>query len=332
MLIYFRPVFIIGSAVIVSTFLTGCYDFGAGFSPPENTSEDSSSFAEKSRSRFMRSTPTPTPTPKPVATATPTVSPLPSASPVASPTVASQSVIDIVNAQTAASHEAKIPDVRYEWQKKPGIIMQSPAKADIPSWFEYTKPEWCNVLNSWLQVFEAEGNTATNTRVQYRNLKLYVLSESTRTWKLVVTDGSPYTDTWKYPFDFAGDNGARAEASGGLSFKAKYPQFAHGYGTQYNLVPQDVRAVFVSMETRLVLDKAGGPDDRASARYLVNVGADYWPNASAVNNAWPYAPGVGQGRFILATSDWRKATMIVPNGRYGSTLQEMISKYPPPLD
>jgi hypothetical protein len=210
--------------------------------------------------------------------------------------------------------------------------MQSPSGLDIPSWFEYSKPTWCYMLNSWLQVFEAEGNKATNTRVQFRNLKLYILSESTRTWKLLVNDSAPYTDTWRYPFTFAADKGTRVEASGGLSFLAKYPQFAHGYGSQNTIVPEDVRAVFVSMETTLVLDKATGPDDRSSARYLVNVGADYWPNAAAVNKTWGYAPGVGQGRFILATTSWRKATMIVPNGRYGSTMNEMIEKYPPPLE
>lgn len=210
--------------------------------------------------------------------------------------------------------------------------MQSPAGADIPSWFPYSKPEWCYLLNSWLQVYEAEGNTATNTRVQFRNLKIYMLSESTRKWTLLKSDAAPYTDTWKYPFDFAADKGTRVESSGGLSFKAKYPQFAHGYGSQNTIVPQDVRAVFVSMETRLILENASGTDDRGSARYLVNVGADYWPNAQAVNTTWSYAPGVGQGRFILATPDWRKATMIVPNGRFGSNMQEMIKTYPPPMD
>jgi hypothetical protein len=147
----------------------------------------------------------------------------------------------------------------------------------------------------------------------------------------LVTDAAPDTDTWKYPFDFASTGGTRAETTGGVSFKPKYPQFAHGYGSQNTIQPQDVRAVFVTMDTRLVLDKATGTDDRASARYLVNVGADYWPNAQAVNTSWSYAPGVGQGRFILATPEWRKATMIVPNGRYGSSMQEMISN-PPPLD
>ncbi|WP_413584399.1 beta strand repeat-containing protein [Bdellovibrio sp. HCB274] len=242
-------------------------------------------------------------------------------------------IADVVAAQTATSHEGVIPDIRYEWQRYPMIIMQSPAKADIPSWFPYTKPNWCTLLNAWMQVFEAEGNTATNTRVEYRSLKIYVLSQSTRTWSLLKNDLKPvYTDTWKYPFDFDSDGGDRAEPSGGVSFKAKYPLFAHGYGGQLIIVPSDVRAVFVTMDTRLILDNASGTDDRASARYLVNVGADYWPDADAINNTWPYAPGAGQGRFILATPEWRKATMIIPNGRYGSSMQEMLNTYPPPMD
>ncbi|WP_413578143.1 hypothetical protein ACLVWU_06330 [Bdellovibrio sp. HCB290] len=279
-------------------------------------------------------TPTVSPTVTPTATPTVTPTPTPTVSPTVSPTVTpspNPTMAAIVAGQTATSHEAVIPDIQYEWQRKPGIIMQSPSGADIPSWFEHSKPEWCYILNSWLQVFEAEGNTAKNTRVQYRNMKIYVLSQATRKWSLLKNDVSPYTDTWKYPFTFASSNGTRVESSGGLSFKPKYPLFAHGYGTHSTIVPQDIRAVFVSMDTRLVLENASGADDRNVAKYLVNVGADYWPNAQAVNTSWSYAPGVGQGRFILATPDWRKAVMVVPNGRYGSNMQEMIDN-PPPLD
>ncbi len=326
----------LGSWALAVILVSGCGQSHEVASSPEDTLS-----VEANRLRYR-----PSRSPKPVTSATPVISPSPVASaspaPTASPAPSaspspvasaspSQALIDMVNSQTAATHEAAIIDVRYEWQKKPMIIMQSPSGADIPSWFEYSKPAWCYMLNSWHQIFEAEGNKASNTRVQFRNLKTYVLSESTRTWKLLVTDLAPYTDTWKYPFVFAADKGTRVESSGGLSFLAKYPQFAHGYGTQNTIVPQDIRAVFVSMETRLVLNNATGTDDRASARYLVNVGADYWPNAAAVNNTWGYAPGVGQGRFILATPEWRTATMIVPNGRYGSSMKEMIEKYPPPF-
>ncbi|WP_413290661.1 hypothetical protein [Bdellovibrio sp. HCB337] len=319
-------------------FTAGCKEFELQ-DPSQRPSEDLTS--EKLRSSRTRTsirrptvtptaTPIPTPTPKVVPTATPAVTATPASSPTV--TIANPAIATIVASQTATSHEAKIPSIRYDWQKYPVIIMQSPSGADIPSWFEFSKPEWCYTLNSWLQVFEAEGNTAKNTRVQFRNLKIFVLSESTRKWSLVKSDVSPYTDSWQYPFAFSADGGTRVESSGGLSFKPKYPVFAHGYGTQTTIVPQDVRAVFVSMETKLVLENASGTDDRSSAKYLVNVGADYWPNAQAVNKTWSYAPGIGQGRFILATQDWRKATMIVPNGRYGSTMQEMIEKYPLPLD
>lgn len=184
-----------------------------------------------------------------------------------------------------------------------------------------------------MQVFEADGNKATNSRVQYRNLKVYTLSQSTRKWTLLKNDAAPpYTDTWKYPFDFAADGGDRKESTGGVSFKPDYPKFGHGYGSQTILSnPADIRAVFVSMDTRLILDNPNGVDDRASAKLLTNVGADYWPDKASINNSWSYAPGIGQGRFILATKDWRKATMIVPNGRFGATMQEMITN-PPPLD
>jgi hypothetical protein len=315
-------------------FTVGCKEFEFQ-DPSQNPSEDlASEKLRSSRTRTPNIRPTPTPFTTPTPKAVPTATPAATATPIPSPTVSASNpaIAAVVASQTAMSHEAKIPSIKYEWQKYTMIIMQSPAGADIPSWFEFSKPQRCYTLKSWLQVFEAEGNAAKNTRVQFRNLKIFVLSESTRKWSLVKSDASPYTDSWAYPFTFNADGGTRVEASGGLSFKPKYPVFAHGYGTQMTIVPQDIRAVFVSMETKLVLENASSADDRSSAKYLVNVGADYWPNAQAVNTTWGYAPGIGQGRFILATQDWRKATMIVPNGRYGSNMQEMIDKYPLPLD
>ncbi|MEK2690825.1 hypothetical protein [Bdellovibrio sp. GT3] len=321
--------FRIGVLSFFLVLITACSKFESQTPIDGTTGQGSESVPQPSPSVTPK--PTVTPSPTPTVTPTPTPTPTSSPSPTATPG-ASQAIIDMVASQSASSHEAVIPDIRYEWQTKPMIIMQSPSGADIPSWFEYSKPEWCYTLNSWLQVFEATGNSATNTRVQYRNMKIFVLSQSTRTWSLLKNDPSPYTDTWKYPFTYSASSGTKVESSGGLSFKPKYPLFAHGYGTHSTIVPQDIRAVFVSMETRLVLENAAGTDDRSSAKYLVNVGADYWPNAQAVNTTWGYAPGVGQGRFILATPEWRKATMIVPNGRYGSTMQEMVNTYPPPLD
>jgi len=43
-----------------------------------------------------------------------------------------------------------------------------------------------------------------------------------------------------------------------------------------------------------------------------------------------YAPGMGNGRYLQATNDWRTASMIVPNTRSGASMDELRNN-PPPL-
>lgn len=249
--------------------------------------------------------------------------------------------IDTVIADMTADNEAIPINPKYNWQYKPATVMHSPAGSSVPTWFNYAKPEWCKSLLSWYTAFEAggaggdeaTGNQATNSRIQVRNLRVYVLSNATRQWSLVNSVAAPYTDLWKYPFAWAASMNAadvRTAADGGYTIKPNYPNFHHGYGTTYSLPdPQDVRAVYAQIEFRLVTENPALPDDRASARYVVNVGADYWPGQQGYS--WPYAPGIASGRYLLAKDYWRTATMLVPNKDQGATFAEMRSNLPPPL-
>jgi hypothetical protein len=149
----------------------------------------------------------------------------------------------------------------------------------------------------------------------------------------VDTTIAPASELWKYPFVYAGDSkaaGTRQEATGGYSVKPAYPYFHHGYGTTYTIPnPADIRAVYVAMDFRLAVDNPQKPDDRTKAKYVVDVGADYYPG---LGKSWGvgYAPGVGNGRYLLATNGWRTGTMLVPNKILGATLDEM-RKNPPPM-
>ncbi len=237
-------------------------------------------------------------------------------------------VINNMSPQVAS--EAQVIDPRYEWQKHPMVIMTAPRGDAIPNWWTGNRPEWTNTVISWFQIFEAQGNGATNTRVQVKNIQVHTLSETTRTWSQVDAREAPNVDLWQYPFSLAGSNsGKRSEASGGISLKPVYPYFHHGYGNAQGIAAADVRAVYVTMDFRLAVDNPGQPDDRASARYVVNAGADYHPGKGQGNWSLGYAPGVGQGRMLLASSEWRTATMLVPTSRNGSTLEEMRGNPPP---
>jgi hypothetical protein len=251
--------------------------------------------------------------------------------------------IDTVIADMTADNEAIPIKPVYNWQYKPQTVMHSPAASSVPTWFTYAKPDWCKSILSWYTAFEAggaggdeaTGNQATNSRIQVRNLQVHVLSNATRQWTRVNHVAAPWTDLWKYPFAYAADMYSAAAdvktaSTGGYTIKPNYPTFHHGYGTGYALPdPQDVRAVYAQIEFRLVVENPALPDDRANARYVVNVGADYWPGQGGYS--WPYAPGIASGRYLLATNEWRTATMLVPNKDLGATYNEMRSNLPDPL-
>ena len=88
--------------------------------------------------------------------------------------------------------------------------------------------------------------------------------------------------------------------------------------------------MYVAMEFRLVVDDPSKPDDRASAKYVVDTGADYYPGNGQGGWGLDYAPAMGNSRMLLATPNWRTATMLVPNTRNGATFEEMKTN-PPPL-
>jgi len=231
----------------------------------------------------------------------------------------------------SSKSEAIAIDPRYDWQYQPAIVMAAPRGDAIPSWWTGNRPTWTYDMLTWFTTQEAQGNAASNTRVQVANLRVYVLSQATRTWKQFDSKAAPYSEMWSYPFSYAGAGSVRNESSGGVSVKPAYPEFYHGYGNPITIDPTDVRAVYVSMDFRLAVDNTSKPDDRASAKYVVNAGADYWPGNGQATWSLGYAPGIGIGRTLLATNNWRTATLLVPNPNYGSSMDE-IRKNPPPLN
>jgi hypothetical protein len=227
--------------------------------------------------------------------------------------------------------EALVISPRYDWQYNPKITMYAPRGDAIPSWWTGNRPTWTSGVLSWFTAFEAQGNKATNSRVEIKDLRFYVLSEATRTWSQVDISQAPDLNLWTYPFNYvapASGSGERKESDGGISIKPKYPNFMHGWGNTKTINPQDVRAVLATVDFRLTVDDASKADDRSVAKYVVDVGADYYPDAKT---GWSlgYAPGVGNGRMLLATPNWRTATLLVPNKNYGSTLDEMRTNPPP---
>lgn len=235
----------------------------------------------------------------------------------------------VANMTTSTAAEVVCIDPRYGWQRNSSVIQDAPRGDAIPSWWTGERPTWCYGFQSWYQVFEAQGNAATNTRVHVKNLRSYFLLNSTGQWVQVQSVTGPYTELYTYPFNYVGSQnstGYRLESDGGKSFKPVYPNFMHGYpSSKYSIPdPSDVKAVLTLLDVRLIVGDPSQPDDREKAVYTINCGADFYPDATRMWNLG-YAPGVGQGRFIKPGAGWRTMSMLVPNNSYYGLTYSAVS-------
>ncbi|MDO5101544.1 MAG: GDSL-type esterase/lipase family protein [Lautropia sp.] len=185
-----------------------------------------------------------------------------------------------------------------------------------------TAPANASALGGYGQVFTATDNTATNTRIHLRNFETYVRSAGK--WQRVQFSGKLKGKT--YATGYAGaaqdcnlTNGClRAEDDGGVSFKPVDGRFLRFWPeaafTQSLVTPAQVEAIFTTVQTRLVKD-GGGADDRANAKYLVNVGAAWTPATWAATDfprdaypAYTALTDAGHGRLTLVKNDFNSAS------------------------
>jgi hypothetical protein len=171
-----------------------------------------------------------------------------------------------------------------------------------------------NQIVHWGTVYEPDyGNTAANTRVHLRNNVLYVRWGST--WYLQQqfnrVDGGHYREdfgnnnqNWR-PGDRRdeGDGssvraGSRSDASKGGGLGRNY----HFYAFTRKSINTGHNGVCAWTDFRLVKHNATGVDDRGSARYLVNVGADFYNNNV-------YKGDVAIGRLKYGQTGWRRVYM-----------------------
>lgn len=234
----------------------------------------------------------------------------------------------------------------YGFSKGPGfnVMGNNPSGANLPSWYLSSYPEmaqtgyWKSII-PWFVLFEGEGNSATNTRIQLRNMKLYILSRSTNQWSEIVSEqdmgGEFCPHGSNYLHCTGGDNKRSESDGGGVSIKPMAGHDYHGwYGGRTAITGADIKAVFVTLQGRLLVDSPTNADDRDNARYLFDVGADYYPE---MGPSQIYLPGVGVSRAKLITNDWRSFNFMTlsdvgnqePGG--GISQAEMRSN-PPPLE
>jgi hypothetical protein len=204
----------------------------------------------------------------------------------------------------------------YNWSQAPRVGMGN-------------NPGGFRAFTAWGQVYEdAKGSSATNTRVQLKNIKTYVLSKKDGTWRLVQESADVQGAAYREDFidDINKPANVRAEDEG-ISVKLE-----PGYNFHYwpptgraDIDPEDIAGVFTTMQARLITDDETKPDDRAEARYLLSMGADYWLNATAQWDQWKTNGDVAIAKFKYVTAAWQAFNMI-------SVAEDVLRENPPPLE
>jgi Ca2+-binding RTX toxin-like protein len=227
---------------------------------------------------------------------------------------------DTLTGDMTLAGEAKphgVPD-SYGWNTEPRVYL-----GNNPGRFQ--------AITAWGQLYQAqEGNPATNTRVQLQNIRTYVLRKSTGQWQEVQAtldvQGAAYTE------DFVGDVHTNPDvirlSDGSISVTAGGGHNFHFWPStgRVSIDPNDIAGVVTSVQARLVVADLAKTDDRSSARYVMNVGGDYWSSTTAswngldVNNS-----EIGQGRFKYVTSEWQTFTM-------NTLTNDLLLNNPPPID
>jgi hypothetical protein len=233
------------------------------------------------------------------------------------------------------------------WAVGPGYVIMgnNPRGSGTPSWWQpadttYKSDAYWNVILPWIVLFDGVGNAATNTRVEMRDLQVYAKSRASGAWSRIQDPSNVVGEL--YPKHLQGDVTSTPDQQVNGNVTSVRPPggdlLFHGWGTMRDIDAPDVKAIFVTMQARLAVG-ANGSDDRAAAKYLIHVGADYYPTAGTRVSAFTpssYLPGVGVSRAKLVTNEWRAfnfSTLDVAKQDPGGSISEAeLRAAPPPLE
>jgi hypothetical protein len=226
--------------------------------------------------------------------------------------------VELIISDMQGPHEARprgVPD-NQEWAFNPRISMGN----DPGDW---------QAMITWGQFYEpVEGNPATNTRVQIRDIKAYYLSKTDNEWYLwqesEVVEGAAYVE------NFAGDENIPADIrveEEGVSVAPAGEGYNFHFWTPFRtpIDPDDIAGVFTTVQARLIVDDSSQPDDRDQARLILNVGGDYWATMTAEWDNWTTNADIGIGKFKFVTSQWQHFNMH-------TVTPELLRGNPPPLN
>jgi len=209
------------------------------------------------------------------------------------------------------------------WGVKPITVMGTePYASALPSnWPGVKFAEWKAML-AWFVIYEgASGNTAKNAAVEVGSIEMWYLSKTSRTWQLVQSGLLPKWDSTVAPdaVTLSKTSALRVASSSSITYVPTATNVVHGglpqTETPWNAATNksDIDAIYVSVRHRLTLRNPADVDDRASANYVLEAGADYYPymGARVSDLSASYVPGAGLGQFVKVTSQWKYSTLFL---------------------
>jgi hypothetical protein len=234
-----------------------------------------------------------------------------------------------VNNQTVNTVQKIIDDMDKCHEALPHGVSEKASWRKCPRLDMGNNPNGFTAMIPWGQVYETvEGNLASNTRVQLRNLETYYLSKKDNKWYL--WNGSYKVAGKAYVENFADDISKpadmREEPDGSISVRVGDGFNFHFWTTigRNTIDPDDIKGVFSTCQARLILHDENGPDDRKTSRYILSIGADYWKDLNVGWDQWKTNGDIGIGRFKYVTNDWDAFNMH-------SLTEEELRNNPPPL-
>jgi hypothetical protein len=273
------------------------------------------------------------------------------AAPTAPPTINTINTIDTIVDDMRLPNDRALAGIpsSYSWSRAAQVIMGAePRGTGTPSWWNpydqrFKSGAYWKAILPWFVIFDGTGNSARNTRVQVRDMKLWMKRKSDGQW--VMLDHAKSVSGELYPKSLQGANvtkpDSRDDADGTSILPPGGGMVYHGWSNGFSTMDgADLGALFITLQARLVQDDPARGDDRAQSEYLLHVGGDYYPDTSTrVTDLAPayYFPGIGVSRAKLVTNEWRAfsfATLDVAAGNPGggAMSEDAFRRAPPPLD
>lgn len=199
----------------------------------------------------------------------------------------------------------------YGWSQTSAVVFgANPVDANTPTWWTGNRyPVWPN-LTAWFTIYRVAGTRPIwNSRVEIKNLQVWIKSKSTGNWTLFDEVMKPLGA--EYPESFVGASKARNvrdELSGGISVRPSVDFNSHGWGNTKEINVSDLGSILIQMDSRVILDDPNNGDTRLNRdNYVINVGADWRP---PIGQDQKQALDAFDGRYIKVLPDWRTSYVI----------------------